>query len=179
MKKFVILDRDGVINEDAPDHIKSPEEWVPVPGSLEAIALLSARGFDIYVATNQSGIARGFLSLDDLSAIHEKLIAAVQKAGGAIRDIRFCPHHPDDDCICRKPRPGLLLDLARDHGLDLKQGDFVGDSPRDLEAAKAAPCRGVLVLTGNGRETRRNWPHHEPVHADLLAYARDKVTHPD
>lgn len=175
MSGFVILDRDGVINEDSPDYIKSPEEWHAVPGSLEAIALLSENNIRVFVATNQAGIARGKLTQASLDAIHEKMFREVEAAGGRIVDLRYCPHHPNDNCRCRKPRPGLLEDLAGAHDLDLAEGDYVGDSLKDLRAAEAAKCRGVLVLTGNGAETHQLRPHHEPTFENLLAYARDRI----
>ena len=175
MAGFVILDRDGVINEDSPDYIKSPDEWVPLPGSLEAIALLNQHGIEVFVATNQAGIARGRLTIDSLLAIHDRMRSRVTAAGGTITDIRFCPHHPDEQCPCRKPRPGLLEYLAASHDLDLTAGDYVGDSLTDLQAAEAVHCRGILVLTGNGQATRRIRPHHQPVWDNLLAYAKDRV----
>ena len=176
MADFVILDRDGVINEDSPDYIKSPDEWVPMPGSLEAIALLGQHGINVFVATNQAGIARGKLTIDNLLAIHDKMRNEVEAAGGKIAGIRFCPHHPDEQCRCRKPRPGLLEQLAGSHGLDLTTGDYVGDSLTDLRAAEAANCRGILVLTGNGEQTHHLRPHHEPIYDNLLAYAKDRVS---
>ncbi len=176
MNGFVILDRDGVINEDSPDYIKSADEWHPVPGSLEAIALLTRNGIQVFVATNQAGIARGKLTQINLDAIHEKMFREVESKGGRIVDLRFCPHHPDDNCRCRKPKPGLIKDLADAHDLDLSSGDYVGDSLKDLRAAEAAGCRGVLVLTGNGKETQQVRPHHEPVYENLLAYAKDRIT---
>ena len=176
MPPFVILDRDGVINEDSPDYIKSPAEWQPIPGALEGIALLTLHNIDLFVATNQAGVARGRLSLDSLHSIHEKLRVTVESAGGVIRDIHFCPHHPDERCRCRKPEPGLLLDLAAKYQLSLAQGYYVGDSLKDLEAADAAGCRGVLVLTGNGRETLRQRPGQELVFDDLLAFAQHLVS---
>ena len=178
MSTFVILDRDGVINEDSPDYIKGPEEWHPVPGSLEAIASLTRLGIPVFIATNQAGIARGKLTPEDLEAIHDKLRLAVTAAGGEIREIRHCPHHPDDHCHCRKPAPGMLEDLATNHELVLSEGYYVGDSLKDLRAAETAGCQGVLVLTGNGLETRRLRPHHEPVFDDLLAFVRDTFEDP-
>lgn len=177
MAGFVILDRDGVINEDSPAYIKSPEDWRPVPGSLEAMALLTRHGFDLYVATNQSGIARGLMAPELLAAIHGKMQQAVAAAGGRIKDIRFCPHHPRDLCGCRKPRPGMLLDLAKSHRLTLADGAFVGDSLSDLECAEAAGCLPALVKTGNGMKTLRQRPDHQPVYDDLLAFAKSLV-HP-
>lgn len=169
---FVILDRDGVINEDSPDYIKNPDEWLPVSGSLEAIALMTASGIKVFVATNQAGIARGKLSREDLEAIHEKMLTAVDSAGGRITAIRYCPHHPNDNCDCRKPKPGMLISLANEHDLVLSDGFYIGDSLKDLRAADAAGCTGVLVLSGNGAETHRLRPDHEPVYPDLLAFAR-------
>lgn len=172
MTVFVILDRDGVINEDSPDYIKTPAEWLPVPGSMEAIALLTRHNIDVFVATNQAGIARGRLTAESLASIHRKMTEAVTAAGGKIRDIRFCPHHPSDSCECRKPRPGMLLSLAETYQLDLAAGYYVGDSLKDLRAAESAGCPGVLVLTGNGVETYRLRPDHEPTFDNLLAFAR-------
>lgn len=172
MPPFVILDRDGVINEDSPDYIKSPAEWIPIPGSLEGIALLTQHQIDLYIATNQAGVARGKLTIEALQAIHEELQRTVASAGGAIRDIRFCPHHPDAQCHCRKPAPGLLLDLVAKYRLEPTNGYYVGDSLKDLIAAEAAGCNGVLVLTGNGRETLKSRPNHALVFEDLLAFAR-------
>ncbi len=172
MNPFVILDRDGVINEDSPDYIKGPDEWAPVEGSLEAIALLTKANIDVFVATNQAGIARGKLTLASLTAIHDRMMREVAAAGGAIKDIRYCPHHPDEKCVCRKPKPGMLIDLAAEHQLSLAEGFYVGDSLKDLRAADSAGCTGVLVLSGNGEETHRVRPHHEPVFNNLLAFAQ-------
>ena len=173
MASFVILDRDGVINQDSSDYIKSADEWVPISGSLEAIALLTSNNIDVYIATNQAGVARGKLALDDLESIHKKLVHEVKTAGGRIVDIKFCPHHPDENCWCRKPNPGMLEDLATTHQLNLKEGCYVGDSLKDLRAAASVGCNGVLVLTGNGIETQKLRPNHEYVFSDLLAFARD------
>ena len=173
MGTFVILDRDGVINEDSVDYIKSADEWVALPGSLEAIALLTSNNIEVYVATNQAGIARGKMTLDALNSIHEKLLREVEKTGGRIVDIKYCPHHPDEKCWCRKPNPGLLEDIAATYELSLKEGCYVGDSLTDLEAAESAGCSGILVLTGNGIETRKLRPLHSPIFRDLLAFAKD------
>ena len=171
----VILDRDGVINQDSPEYIKSPEEWQPVPGALEAIALLGHQGFDVYVVTNQAGIGRGLLSLAALEKIHAKMRQAVRAAGGEIKDIRFCPHHPDDQCACRKPRIGMLEQLVQAHGIELPLSPLVGDSRTDLEAAAAAGCTPVLVLTGRGKATLEQRPEQPLVFPDLLAFARYTV----
>jgi D-glycero-D-manno-heptose 1,7-bisphosphate phosphatase len=171
-EKLVILDRDGVINVDSPDYIKSPEEWHPVPGSLEAIARLHRFGYRVYVATNQAGIARGKLTRSALQAIHHKMLAAIGDAGGAIAGIKYCPHHPDDRCDCRKPRPGMLRAIGKLSGINIVGQPFVGDSASDLAAAEAAGCRPVLVLTGSGRETEKLRPDVPDVYENLLAFAR-------
>ena len=154
MSGVIILDRDGVINEESPDFIKSPDEWHPIAGSLEAMGRLCQQGWRLAVATNQSGVARGLYDLDALDAIHAKMQVALAEHGGRIEVVAFCPHGPDDGCDCRKPAPGLLDQIAGEMGLESLAGiDFVGDSARDLEAARARDCRPVLVLTGNGATT--------------------------
>jgi D-glycero-D-manno-heptose 1,7-bisphosphate phosphatase len=172
LTSFVILDRDGVINQDSADYIKSADEWVALPGSLEAIALLTSNNIEVYIATNQAGVARGKLTLDALDRIHKKLLREVEISGGRIVDIKYCPHHPDEKCWCRKPNPGLLEDIAATHELSLKEGYYVGDSLKDLKAAESAGCPGVLVLTGNGIETQRLSPLHLPIFSDLLEFAK-------
>ena len=154
--KLAILDRDGVINQDSAAFIKHPDEWIALPGSLEAIARLSRSGWRVVIASNQSGVARGLFSMDTLNGIHAKLRREVAHAGGAIDAIFVCPHGPDDGCSCRKPNAGLFLDIGRRYDLDLSQVPSVGDSLRDLQAAKKAGCRPWLVLTGNGRKTLDN-----------------------
>lgn len=151
--QLVILDRDGVINEDSDDYIKSPEEWQPIPGSLAAIARLHRAGWRVIVATNQSGVARGLFSFDTLIRIHEKMYRAVNNAGGQIDAVFFCPHVPDDNCQCRKPRPGLLLDIASRLQIDLSGVPAIGDSLRDMQAARAAGATPLLVSTGKGTAT--------------------------
>ena len=150
---LIILDRDGVINEDSDDYIKSPEEWVPIPGSLEAIARLTRAGYRIAVATNQSGVARGLFDGDTLQRIHDKMRGAVAAAGGEIAAIFFCPHGPDDGCACRKPQPGLLRDIAAHFHVDLSGVPAVGDSLRDIQAAQAVGAWPILVRTGKGERT--------------------------
>ena len=144
-RKLIVLDRDGVINADSDDYVKSPDEWRPLPGSLGAIARLTQAGFDVVVATNQSGIGRGLFSTDTLDAIHARMRQAVTAAGGEIRAIYVCPHRPEDDCACRKPRPGLLEQIARDFGRPLAEVPFVGDKLSDVEAAIAAGARPVFL----------------------------------
>ena len=151
--RLAILDRDGVINEDSDAYIKSPEEWKPIPGSLEAIARLHRAGWHVVVATNQSGIARDLFDLDMLVRIHEKMHRCVTAAGGLIDAIFFCPHGPGDDCDCRKPKPGLYLDIARRLRISLEGIPAIGDSLQDLQAASAAGARPILVRTGKGMKT--------------------------
>lgn len=175
MKKWVLLDRDGVINADSEDYIKSEAEWIPVPGSLEAIALLNQAGYHVGVATNQSGIARGLYSLETLQGIHEKMHRFVNIAGGTISGIAFCPHGPLENCACRKPKPGLLEKLAQDHAFSLKETPYVGDAWRDLEAAMAVSATPILVLSGKGKSTLAKYAdklQNILVFNDLYAYAR-------
>lgn len=169
--KLIILDRDGVINHDSDDFIKSPEEWVPIPGSLEAIARLNQAGYRVVVATNQSGIARGLFNIVTLNAIHQKLHTAAQQAGADIDAIFFCPHSADDNCDCRKPKPGMLQDVAARFDVNLKGVPTVGDSLRDLQAGFVVGCVPYLVLTGKGEKTRDKGglPPGTTIHADLAA----------
>ena len=160
--KLVILDRDGTINQDSDQYIKSPSEWTPIPGSLPAIARLNQAGWRIAVATNQSGIARGLFDMAALNAIHAEMHRAVNLAGGRIDAIFFCPHAADSGCECRKPRPGLLREIASRMDVGLAEVPMVGDSLRDLEAAAAAGARPWLVLTGNGSSTDGPQPSPSP-----------------
>ena len=155
---LVILDRDGVINEDSDAYIKSPAEWVPIPGSLEAVARLNHAGYRAVIATNQSGVARGLFGMAELNAIHQKLHAALARLGGQVDGIYFCPHGPDDACGCRKPRPGLLREIAARHGIELTGVPTIGDSLRDLEAARAVGATPILVRTGKGRLAEAKLP---------------------
>lgn len=156
--RLVILDRDGVINRDSPDFVKTAEEWQPLPGSIDAIATLSKAGFTVAVASNQSGLARGLFNQDALDAMHCKLHKLVAAAGGRVDRIVVCPHGPDDGCDCRKPAPGLYLRLARDYDVSLDEVPAIGDSLRDLQAAAAAGATPILVRTGNGRRTEASLP---------------------
>lgn len=171
---LVILDRDGVINRDRSDFVKSPEEWVALPGSLEAIALLARAGFTIAVATNQSGLGRGLFDRETLEAVHEKMRSAAEESGGRIDIVAYCPHRPDEGCDCRKPSPGLLHSIAGEYGLALSAVPCIGDSERDLVAAKAVGARAILVLTGNGEATRQALDEGDEVEVfpDLLAASR-------
>ena len=170
--KLIILDRDGVINYDSKDYIKSPEEWQPIPGSLEAIALLSSAGYTIAVATNQAGVGRGYYTEDVLAQIHQKMTACAQDMGGTIDKIFYCPHHPDDHCSCRKPAMGLFMQIADAYQINLKNIIAIGDSLRDIQAAEKVGCKPLLVLTGNGEQTLKDNPYLRdklPIFADLLA----------
>ncbi|HWU97079.1 MAG TPA: D-glycero-beta-D-manno-heptose 1,7-bisphosphate 7-phosphatase [Oxalicibacterium sp.] len=152
--KLVILDRDGVINQDSDDFIKSPDEWIPIPGSLEAIARLNQADYRVVVATNQSGIARGKFNIMTLNAIHQKMHAAAQSVGADIDAVFFCPHAADDNCDCRKPKAGMLESIAKRFEVNLKGVPSVGDSLRDLQAGFVVGNKPYLVLTGKGEMTR-------------------------
>ena len=173
-KKLIILDRDGVINHDSDDYIKSPDEWQPIHGSLEAIAKLHQWGYKIVVTTNQSGIAKGLFTMDTLSAIHEKMLEAVSSAGGKIDAIFFCPHEDSDECSCRKPSPGLFDSIAVRFGMELTNVPMIGDSLRDLQAAETASGQPILVLTGKGKQTqKKNLPSKTKVYDNLSAYVTE------
>ncbi|MDJ0927028.1 MAG: D-glycero-beta-D-manno-heptose 1,7-bisphosphate 7-phosphatase [Gammaproteobacteria bacterium] len=171
--KLVVLDRDGVINADSPDYIKSPDEWRPLAGSLGAIAQLTQAGFDIVVASNQSGVGRGLFDQKQLDAIQDKMRTAIGSRGGHLDAIYVCPHHPDDKCDCRKPKPGLLRQIETDRGISLHGVPVIGDSARDLDAARAVGAWPMLVLTGNGEATARSYPELATVDVfdDLAAAA--------
>ena len=170
--KLLILDRDGVINEDSDAYIKSLDEWIPIPGSIDAIARLSKAGWTVAVATNQSGLARGYYDLATLEAMHARLHELVAAEGGSVGLIVHCPHGPDEGCACRKPLPGLLERVAMHYGQPLAGQWFVGDSGRDLEAAIAAGCQPVLVKTGKGQRTlSKPLPDNVLVFDDLAAVA--------
>ncbi len=172
---LIILDRDGVINADSDAYIKSPSEWRALPGSLEAIARLNRSGYRVVVVTNQSGIARGLLSIDMLNRIHEKMNRELEAAGGQIEAIFYCPHGPEDGCLCRKPQPGMLYDLARRLNLALADVPVVGDSIRDLKAAAAVGADPILVRTGKGAKSEallaQEGMQNVPVFNDLAAVA--------
>jgi len=151
--KLILLDRDGVINHDSDEYIKSPGEWQPIPGSLDAIAKLTQNGYTIAVVTNQSGLARKLFDENTLAEIHDKMQAMVIKHGGKIDKIVYCPHHPDDNCECRKPKIDLLKQLQQHYQHSLQDVYFVGDSLKDLQAAEQVGAIGILVLTGKGNKT--------------------------
>ena len=153
--RLVILDRDGVINADSPDFIKSPAEWHALSVSLDSIARLCASGFTVVVATNQSGVGRGLFSAQTLEQIHDEMLRQVSEAGGHIAAVLVCPHTPDTGCDCRKPLPGLLRQIEQQFGTTLAGVPTIGDSPRDIAAALAVAARPILVRTGNGRQTEQ------------------------
>ena len=151
--KLIILDRDGVINHDSENYVKSAEEWIPIDGSIDAIARLNRAGFTVVVATNQAGLAKGKFDLDDLEAMHEKLTRLVEEQGAELGAIFYCPHHPDDKCKCRKPLPGMVDAIEAEFNMSAEGVYFVGDSLRDLQAALVKGCKPILVKTGNGLKT--------------------------
>ncbi|MCE4067844.1 MULTISPECIES: D-glycero-beta-D-manno-heptose 1,7-bisphosphate 7-phosphatase [Pseudomonas] len=170
--KLLILDRDGVINQDSDDYIKSLAEWIPIPSAITAIARLSKAGWTVAVATNQSGIARGYYDLATLESMHARLRELVAEQGGELGMVVYCPHGPDDGCDCRKPKPGMLRQIAQHYGVDLKGVWFVGDSRGDLDAALAVDCLPVLVKTGKGERTlAKTLPEGTLVFDDLAAAA--------
>jgi len=167
--KLIVLDRDGVINRDSDQFIKSPDEWRPIPGSLEAIARLNHAGFRVVVATNQSGIGRGLFDMATLNAIHEKMDRALALAGGRIDAVFYCPHTADSDCECRKPKTGMLKEIGVRFGVEMTGVPCIGDSVRDLQAAEAVGAQPMLVLTGKGEKTLRagNFPKYTVIFPDL------------
>ncbi|HKB59584.1 MAG TPA: D-glycero-beta-D-manno-heptose 1,7-bisphosphate 7-phosphatase [Gallionellaceae bacterium] len=175
--KLVILDRDGVINHDSDQFIKNPEEWKPIPGSLEAIARLSQAGYRVVVATNQSGVGRGLFDMAVLNAIHDKMCKAVAQAGGRIDAIFFCPHAADANCDCRKPKSGMIEEIAARYNMSLEGVPAIGDSLRDLEATARLGAQPILVLTGKGAKTRAKGglPEGTLIYPDLAAAAATLV----
>ena len=169
--KLVILDRDGVINFDSAQFIKSPAEWKAIPGSLEAIAKLNQAGYRVVVATNQSGVGRGLFDMDTLNSIHEKMHKQLFAVGARIDAIFYCPHAADSACDCRKPKPGMFKHIAATFNTDLKDVFAVGDSLRDLQAAAVVGCKPVLVLTGKGEKTKAegNLPEGTLEYKDLAS----------
>lgn len=170
--KLLILDRDGVINQDSDAYIKSLDEWIPIPSAITAIARLSKAGWTVAVATNQSGIARGYYNLATLESMHQRLRERVAEQGGELGLVVYCPHGPDEGCDCRKPKPGMLLQIAQHYGAELRGTWFVGDSRGDLDAALAVDCQPVLVKTGKGERTlTKPLPEGTLVFDDLAAVA--------
>jgi D-glycero-D-manno-heptose 1,7-bisphosphate phosphatase len=175
--KLVILDRDGVINQDSDQFIKNTTEWKPIPGSLEAIAKLNHAGYRVVVASNQSGIGRGLLDMGALNAINDRMYRALAQVGGRIDALFYCPHAAGDNCDCRKPKPGMFIDIAQRFNVDLAGVPSIGDSLRDLQAASVAGARPILVLTGKGAKTEvtGGLPDGTPVFADLAEAVRNIV----
>jgi len=176
---LIILDRDGTINEDRDDYVKSADDWIPIPGSLEAIARLNHAGWHTVIASNQSGLGRGLFDMAALNAMHAKMNSLLAKVGGRIDAVFFCPHTPDESCDCRKPLPGLFRQIGERYGVDLANVPVVGDSLRDLQAGAALGCRPHLVRTGKGAATvAGNVLHQVPgtvVHDDLAAFAEHLI----
>lgn len=170
-KKLIILDRDGVINVDSADFIKTVDEWQPLPGSLNAIKKMNDAGLFIAIATNQSGIARGLFSEDTLHAMHEKMMSLLKDIGGKIDFITYCPHGPDDNCDCRKPKPGMMHECLAHFDVPAEEAIVVGDSLRDLQAAAAADIDSVLVKTGKGEKTLADNTIANPVYTTLLGFS--------
>jgi D-glycero-D-manno-heptose 1,7-bisphosphate phosphatase len=173
--KLCILDRDGTINEDSLEYIKSPQEWQPLPGALEAIARLNHAGWHVVVATNQSGLGRGLFDVATLNAMHAKMHSMLAAVGGRVDAIFYCPHAPDEKCRCRKPEPGLFEQIGERYGVDLKTVPVVGDTSRDVLAGVAVGCEPHLVLTGKGAAWRGralpdNFPKETRIHEDLAAF---------
>ncbi len=172
---LIILDRDGVINYDSDYYIKSPDEWLPIPGSLTAIAQLNRAGFRVVIATNQSGVARGLYDLEMLSQIHEKLIRELTSVGGYIEEIFFCPHHPAENCECRKPKLGMFKQIQAKYKVDLRDTFFIGDTFTDMQAAKEIPCKPILILSEKGQQALAMHPElasipHFPDLAEAVHY---------
>ena len=174
--RLVILDRDGTINADSDEYVKSAEEWVPLPGALDAIARLNHAGWHVVVASNQSGLGRGLFDVAALNAMHAKMHKLLSAAGGRIDAVFYCPHSPEDTCNCRKPSPGLFEQIGERYGMDLKGVHTVGDTLRDLQAGTAVGCQPHLVCTGKSEKLRgqplpSDFPPGTTVHEDLSAFA--------
>ncbi len=181
MNPWIVLDRDGVINRECDGCVRSAAAWEPLPGSLDAIAALTRAGYKVTVATNQAGLARGWLTVADLEQIHQKMSAAVEATGGLIYGIFYCPHDANAGCDCRKPRTGLLDAIEAQLGANLRGAPLVGDSLKDIQAARAKGCQPVLVRTGRGTQTETTtllWPHYGQntlIFDDLAAFARSHL----
>ena len=178
--KLIVLDRDGTINHDSDQFIKSPDEWRPIPGSLEAIARLNHAGYRVVVATNQSGIGRGLFDMDTLNAIHEKMHRSLAQVGGRIDAVFYCPHTADAGCDCRKPKPGLLQEAGKRFHLGMTGVPVIGDGLRDLQAAALVGGQPILVLTGKGEKTLRagNFPSNTVIFPDLAFAASALLAEP-
>ncbi|GBE08023.1 D-glycero-beta-D-manno-heptose-1,7-bisphosphate 7-phosphatase [bacterium BMS3Bbin11] len=178
--KTILLDRDGVINQDSCDFIKSVDEWRPIPGSLEAIALLHRHGYRVVVITNQSGVARGLFSIATLNEINRHMLDETRDKGGLIEAVFFCPHGPDDNCICRKPATGMFHDIAARLKIEMSGVPAVGDSMRDLQAAQDVGALPVLVKTGKGRQTLKTLKRKDsPLSPDDVIVFKDLASFTD
>ncbi len=174
--KLVILDRDGTINHDSPDFVKTPDEWVPLPGAIDAIARLNHAGWHVVIASNQSGLGRGLFDVSTLNAMHTKMHGLLAAAGGRVDAVFYCPHSPSDACLCRKPEPGLFEQISERYGIELTGVPAVGDAPRDLVAGAAVGCEPHLVLTGKSAglthgHLPETYPKNTLTHTDLAAFA--------
>jgi D-glycero-D-manno-heptose 1,7-bisphosphate phosphatase len=175
---LIILDRDGVINQDNPGYVRTHEEWIPLAGSLDGIAYFTQAGWRVVIASNQSGLGRKFFSMEDLNEMHRKMHKLVNQAGGRIDGIFFCPHTPEDHCACRKPQPGMLLDISERFSVPLNQLIMIGDSLRDLQAIHSVGGQAILVRTGNGQQTltHENLPPNTRIFDNLIQAAHTLVT---
>lgn len=174
--KLIILDRDGVINEDSDDYIKSPDEWIPIAGSLEALGKLSQNGFKVIIITNQSGIGRKIFSIEMLNAIHKKMSINLAQYGGVIDGIFFCPCAPEENCNCRKPKSGLYNEVSDRLQISLENVFCVGDKITDIQAAQNAGARPILVKTGKENDDSGNIPKNIPIYDDLLSFVNKVIT---
>ena len=174
--KLIILDRDGVINEDSDDYIKSPDEWIPIAGSLEAIGKLSQNGFKVIIITNQSGIGRKIFSIEMLNAIHKKMSINLAQYGGVIDGIFFCPCAPEENCNCRKPKSGLYNEVSDRLQISLENVFCVGDKITDIQAAQNARAKPILVKTGKENDDSGNIPKNIPIYDDLLSFVNKIIT---
>lgn len=174
---LIILDRDGVINEDSDEYIKSPQEWQPIEGSLQAIGSLTKNGYQVVIATNQSGIGRKLFTIDDLNAIHMKMNSHLSQYGGVIDAIFFCPHIPRDDCQCRKPKPGMYFEISERLRMPLNKVYCIGDKMTDVKAAQSAGGKPVLVRTGKGQSQIEQdlVPKGIPIYESLAAFVNEKI----
>ena len=173
--KLIILDRDGVINEDSDDYIKSPDEWIPIAGSLEALGKLSQNGFKVIIITNQSGIGRKIFSIEMLNAIHKKMSINLAQYGGVIGGIFFCPCAPEENCNCRKPKSGLYNEVSDRLQISLENVFCVGDKITDIQAAQNAGARPILVKTGKENDDSGNIPKNIPIYDDLASFVNEII----
>ena len=180
--KLIILGRDGILNEYRDDHVKAPAEWVPIPGALEAVSRLNHAGWHAVVATNQAGIGRGMIDMASVNLIHAHMNKLMQAQGARLDAVFFCPHTPEEQCDCRKPLPGMMLEIGERYGVDLDHVPVAADTLRDLQAAHAAGCEPHLVRTGRAAQLDdavvEQWCKQVPgvrVHADLSAMAEQLI----